>query len=243
MGKAHAVAMSSVGAVFDTALRPRLQAVAASSPTSAERYRAAFGFQAAAVDWQALVADPAVEAVVIASPQETHREIAEAAFALGKPVLCEKPLGASLEDARAMVAAARTSGVVNMVGFNYVRTPATQFVRQLVSEGAIGEVTWFRGEHTEDFYADPQAPATWRTNGEANGTMGDLAPHMINAAMAIAGPIARVMAEIETVHADAWRCGRRERRSGAIPVPICIGRDGASLFQSYRAWTQDGLCL
>ena len=200
MGKAHAVAMSSVGAVFDTALRPRLQAVAASSPESAERYRAAFGFQAAAVDWQALVADPAVEAVVIASPQETHREIAEAAFALGKPVLCEKPLGASLEDARAMVAAARTSGVVNMVGFNYVRTPATQFVRQLVSEGAIGDVTWFRGEHTEDFYADPQAPATWRTNGEANGTMGDLAPHMINAAIAIAGPIARVMAEIETVH-------------------------------------------
>ena len=52
------------------------------------------------------MADPKVEAVVIASPQETHREIAEAAFALGKPVLCEKPLGASMEDGGAMVAAA-----------------------------------------------------------------------------------------------------------------------------------------
>ncbi len=89
------------------------------------------------------------------SPQTTHRAIAEAAFALGKPVFCEKPLGASLDDSRAMVAAAETAGVVNMVGFNYVRTPATQFARKLIAEGAIGEVTWFRGEHTEDFLADP----------------------------------------------------------------------------------------
>ena len=48
-------------------------------------------------------------------------------------------------------------------------------------------MTWFRGEHTEDFLADPEAPATWRTSGEANGTLGDLAPHMVNAALALAG--------------------------------------------------------
>jgi predicted dehydrogenase len=62
-------------------------------------------------------------------------------------------------------------------------------------------VTWFRGEHTEDFLANPQSPATWRTTGMANGTMGDLAPHMINAALALLGPIERVIAEVETVHA------------------------------------------
>ena len=94
MGKAHAVAMSAVGAVFGTALRPRLEMVAASSTESAERYRAAYGFARATGDWRALVDDPAVEAVVIAAPQETHRAVAEAAFARGKPVLCEKPLGA-----------------------------------------------------------------------------------------------------------------------------------------------------
>ena len=106
-------------------------------------------------DWRALVRDPKVEAVVIASPQTTHREIALAAFAEGKPVLCEKPLGASLDDAKAMTDAANASGVVNMIGFNYVRTPATQFARKLVSEGRLGAVNFFRGEHTEDFYADP----------------------------------------------------------------------------------------
>ena len=201
MGKAHAVAMAAVGAVFDTALRPRLEMVCATTPASADRYRAAYGFARATHDWQVLVADPAVEAVVIASPQHTHRAIAEAAFARRKPVFCEKPLGASLADAEAMTAAAEAADVVHMTGFNYVRTPATQFARQLIAAGTIGEVTWFRGEHTEDFLADPAIPANWRTRGLATGTMGDLAPHPINAALALLGPITEVSAVVETVHA------------------------------------------
>ena len=201
MGKAHSVAHAAVGAVFGTQLRPRLEMIAASSPASAARHAKALGFARAAESAMALVQAPGVEAVVIASPQETHRELAEAAFALGKPVFCEKPLGASIEDAEAMVKAAHAAGTINMVGFNYIRTPASQFARQLIAEGAIGNVTWFRGEHTEDFYADPAAPASWRTSGDANGTVGDLAPHMVNAALALIGPIEQVMAEIETVHA------------------------------------------
>ena len=200
MGKAHAVALSAVGAVFDTPLRPRLQVIAAASPASAEGYRRAYGFARAASDWRDLVADPAVEAVVIASPQATHRAIAEAAFAAGKPVFCEKPLGGSLADARAMTAAAEASGLPNMIGFNYVRTPATQFARRLLAEGAIGTVTWFRAEHSEDFLADPALPATWRTSGRANGAMGDLSPHILNCTLALMGPIAEVSARIETVH-------------------------------------------
>lgn len=200
MGKAHAVAMSAVGAVFNTALRPRLEMVCATSVESAERYRVAYGFQRATDDWRTLVEDPAVEAIVIASPQATHRAVAEAAFKLGKPVFCEKPLGASLEDSRKMVAAAEDSGVVNMTGFNYIRTPASRYARQLIEDGVIGDLTWFRGEHTEDFLADPEQPVSWRCEGEANGCMGDLAPHMINAALRLAGPIKSVMAEIETVH-------------------------------------------
>jgi predicted dehydrogenase len=200
MGKAHAVALSAVAAVFDTPLRPRLEVIAATNAESAGRYAKAYGFARATAEWRDLVADPKVQAVVIASPQSTHREIALAAFASGKPVFCEKPLGASLADGTAMVAAAEASGQVNMIGFNYVRTPATQFVRQLLAEGAIGQITWFRGEHTEDFLADPQAPATWRTMGRANGCMGDLSPHPINCMLALMGPVAELSARIETVH-------------------------------------------
>lgn len=202
MGKAHAVAMSAVGAVFETALKPRLEMVCATSDSSAEKYRAAFGFARATTDWRVLVNDPLVEAIVIASPQSTHRDIAEAAFALGKPVLCEKPMGATLADSLAMTQSAEKANAINMVGFNYIRTPASQYARDLIRDGAIGDITWFRGEHTEDFLADPKAPATWRTTGVANGTMGDLAPHMLNAALALIGPISSLIAEVETVHAD-----------------------------------------
>lgn len=202
MGKAHAVAMAAVGAVFNTTLRPRLEMVCASNPVSAEKYRTAYGFARCTDDWETLVNDPKVDAIIIATPQEMHREIAKAAFALGKPVFCEKPLGADIDDSEAMVAAAEESGAINMVGFNYIRTPASQFARQLIVDGVIGDLVWFRGEHTEDFYSDPEAPATWRTTGRSNGTMGDLAPHMINGAMALIGPIASLCAQIETVHKD-----------------------------------------
>jgi len=202
MGKAHAVAMSAVGAVFNTHLRPRLEMVCASTPDSAERYRSAYGFSRATDDWRVLVNDPKVDAIVIALPPSYHRDIAQAAFDLGKPVFCEKPLGGSLADAQAMTDAAQRAGVTNMIGFNYIRTPASQFARKLIADGAIGDVTWFRGEHTEDFYADPQSPFTWRGQDVANGTMGDLAPHMINAALALIGPISQVMGDVETVIAN-----------------------------------------
>ena len=212
MGKAHSVAMAAVGAVFNTALRPRLEMICATTAAKAEGYRTAYGFARATADWRVLVADPRVQAVVIASPQETHREIALAAFARGLPVFCEKPLGADLADSLAMVQAAKDSGCINMVGFNYIRTPASQYARALVAEGEIGTITWFRGEHTEDFAADPTAPAHWRHQGRANGTMGDLAPHMINAALALIGPIARLSADTGTVYAT--------RPSPAGPVPV-----------------------
>lgn len=226
MGKAHSVAMAAVGAVFATDLRPRLEMICATSDASAEGYRAAYGFARATSDWRVLVADPRVEAVVIASPQETHCAIAEAAFALGKPVLCEKPLGASLDDGLAMVAAAEASGAVNMVGFNYIRTPASQFARALIAAGEIGTITWFRGEHTEDFDADGTSPATWRNFGAANGTMGDLAPHMVNAALALIGPIARLSADIITVHGN--RPGTKGRAANDdIGQFMCRFQNGA----------------
>jgi len=200
MGKAHAVALAAVGPVFNTTLRPRLEMLSASSLASATAHAAALGAARAAPDWQTLVADPAVEAVIIASPQDTHRDIALAAIALGKPVFCEKPLGASLDDSLAMTQAAEAAGVANMVGFNYIRTPASRYARNLIRDGVIGRLTWFRGEHTEDFLADPHLPPSWRTRSEAAGTLGDLAPHMINAARALAGPIEAVMAEAETLH-------------------------------------------
>ena len=86
MGKAHAVAMSAVGPVFNTNLRPRLEMVCGASQKTSKKYRDAYGFKRAADSWEQLVMDEKVEAIIIASPQNTHLEIAMQAFALGKPV-------------------------------------------------------------------------------------------------------------------------------------------------------------
>jgi predicted dehydrogenase len=115
-------------------------------------------------------------------------------------VFCEKPLGVSVAESREMMEAAESFGCVNMVGFNYIRTPASQLARQIVTSGEIGAITYFRGEHTEDFLADPATPANWRTRDRSTGNLGDLAPHPLNAAMALMGPIAELIAEVETVH-------------------------------------------
>ncbi|MDD9909103.1 MAG: Gfo/Idh/MocA family oxidoreductase [Ahrensia sp.] len=213
MGKAHASAFASVGTVFETRAKPILHSVCGSNPASSKRYAQAYGFAKAATNWQSLVDDPQVQAIIIASPQETHRPIAEAALALGKPVLCEKPLGASLADAQAMTLAANSSGAVNMIGFNYMKTPVTQHALAMVKSGALGEIVSFRACHTEDFLAGPTTPGSWRTNGPANGNMGDLAPHIVNHALQFMGPIREVMADISTVHTE-----RPDGAGGMVPV-------------------------
>jgi predicted dehydrogenase len=200
MGKAHSIALKAVGTVFNTRLRPVCEMICTTSEAGGAAKAREYGFNRSTADWRTLVNDPDVGAVVIASPQTTHREIALAAFALGKPVLCEKPLGASLEDARAMTAAAKAAGVTNMTGFNYIRTPASQLAHEIITSGDIGRVVYVRAEHTEDFLADPDAPANWRTRDIASGTVGDLAPHIINAVLRLAGPVAELVADIAVVH-------------------------------------------
>jgi predicted dehydrogenase len=200
MGKAHAVAMAAVAAIFDTALRPTLEVICTTTASGAADKARQFGFKRSTADWRELVDDPAVQAIVIASPQDTHHDIALAAFAKGKHVLCEKPLGLGLAESQSMVDAAEKSGCIHMVGFNYIRTPASQLARQIIARGEIGDITFLRAEHTEDFLADGSLPGDWRTQGRDKGNMGDLSPHIINAALALAGPITSLVADIATVH-------------------------------------------
>jgi len=199
MGKAHALALKSVATVFDTPLRPVCEMVCATSEGGAAEKARAFGFNRSTADWHVLVGDPDIDAVAIASPQWTHRDIALAALAHGKPVFCEKPLGENLDDSRAMVEAARSAQVANMVGFNYIRTPASQLARDIIATGEIGRVISVQAEHTEDFLAGEDTPADWRTRHISAGTMGDLAPHIINAVLRLVGPVASLVADIETV--------------------------------------------
>ena len=200
MGKRHAVACKAVRATFESGLSPRLVSVAATSKASAERYAAAYGFEKAAEDWRALVDDPDIEAVIVTTYPDTHREIACAALEAGKHVLCEKPLAGTVEDARAMAEAARASGHIAMAGFNYRRTPATQFARALAAEGALGGLVHLRATHVEDYLADPDTPADRRTRALQGGATADLGSHALDMVVALVGPIARLWGRTEIVH-------------------------------------------
>jgi predicted dehydrogenase len=237
MGKAHSVAIQAAAAVFDTPLRPRMEMIATTTPAGAAEKARAFGFMRSTGDWRVLVNDPKVEAVIIAGPQAMHAEAAMMALALNKPVLCEKPLAMDLAEARLMAKAARESGTVAMAAFNYIRTPASQLAREIIMSGEIGTITCYRGEHTEDFLADAALPADWRTRGRANGCMGDLAPHPINCALTLAGPIERLTAEIDTVVQERQGPGGPERCNYDQAMITCRFASGAlgSIFVSRTA--------
>ena len=111
MGKAYAIALSSVSTVFELPARAKLEMIATTDEKGAEKKAAAFGFARSTGDWRKLVTDPDVDIVGIGSPTYLHKEMALAAIAAGKPVLCEKPLSLSAKDANDMALAAERAGV------------------------------------------------------------------------------------------------------------------------------------
>lgn len=204
MGKAHALAIHSAGAVFGLDTRPIAAMIATSSDASAARAARRLGFARHTGDWRVLVRDPDIDVVTVCAPLP-HREMVLEAIAHGKHVMCEKPLAMITDEAIEMQAAAEAAGVVAMVGFNYPKNPASQFARELINDGTLGEIVSFRGVHVEDFLADPELPIDWRmrcsTAGEA-GALGDLGSHCISMAHWLLGPIREVMAETRIVHAE-----------------------------------------
>lgn len=202
MGKHHAAAMAGVGSMCNSTLRPRLEIISARSQEKADSKALEFGFGRGTDDWRAVIDDPAVDAVIVATPAATHFEMCMAAIKAGKHVLCEKPMGKSFEEASALADAAEEAGVMTMAGYNYAKTPATQFVREMLANGEIGDITYLRCEHTEDFHANPQAEWWWRSDGIHNGTLNELSCHVINAALALGGPVASLVADVQTVHTE-----------------------------------------
>ncbi len=215
MGRAHAFAFHSVSQIFDLPLRPELTVLADLNEAQAAEAARRLGFARSVGDWKALVADPEVAVVSITTPNRLHKPIALAALAAGKAVYCEKPLAATLADAKAMAEAARASGGVTLVGFNYLRNPIIGLARDIAMSGEIGEIVAFRGIHAEDYMCDPAAPHSFRTDPEGGGgVLMDLGSHIVSLARHLVGPIEEVAAAASTVHKT------RPAEGGAKPVAV-----------------------
>ncbi|MGW4733763.1 Gfo/Idh/MocA family protein [Streptomyces shenzhenensis] len=204
MGAAHSQGWRTVGRVFDLPRRPVLAAICGRDGAAVRAAADRHGWAAAETDWRALIARDDVDLVDICTPGDSHAEIALAALAAGKHVLCEKPLANTVAEATAMTRAAEEAearGQVAMVGFNYRRLPATALARRMVAEGRIGTLRHVRVSYLQDWLVDPQSPLTWRLRKEqaGSGSLGDLGAHIVDLAQYLAGErLAGVSALTET---------------------------------------------
>lgn len=195
MGETHSRAFSQIADRFRrSGLRARLIICAETEPARARQAQQRFGFESCTGDWQDVLRHEAVDIVTIALPNFLHREVATAAARAGKHVFCEKPVGRSLQDTRAIADAVCRAGVNSCVGFNYRWVPLVQYGRQLVTEGALGNLTHFRGRFFSMYGHNPLSQLSWRFAREQAGfgTLGDLLSHVIDMALFMAGPITRV---------------------------------------------------
>ena len=117
-----------------------IRALSARSTDSARAAGEMFGVSAVFSNHEQLVTQPDINLVVVTVKVPHHRELVSAALAAGKAVYCEWPLGRDLEDARAMAALAAEQGVRTVIGLQARQAPAIAFVRELLSDGYVGEV-------------------------------------------------------------------------------------------------------
>lgn len=216
IGRAHAIALQGVGAVFPDVAAPVCEILADRDEQRAVNAAGAMGFARATGDWRKLVADPAVDIVDICSPNYLHREMALAALAAGKHVWCEKPLALDAAEAREVAGAAAKAGVRHLIGFNYSCNPLIRVAQSMIAAGELGTIMGFSGRYFEDYMADPAVPHSWRCERRfaGAGALADLGSHLIDMAEVLLGPIESVFAGLETVHAK-----RRVPATGAM-LPV-----------------------
>ncbi|HET7822798.1 MAG TPA: Gfo/Idh/MocA family oxidoreductase [Ornithinibacter sp.] len=237
MGVAHSQGWRNARSFFDPQLVPDLAAVAGRDATAAADMARRFDWAHVETDWRALIARDDVDLVDVCTPGDTHAEIAIAALEAGKHVLCEKPLANTVEEARAMAAAAeraRAHGIRSMVGFTYRRVPAIALARQLVQEGRVGEIRHVRAQYLQDWLVDPETPLTWRMQKDraGSGALGDTGAHIIDLAHFITGErITGVSATTETFVRERPLPGAARGLSAEVGIgrgPVTV--DDAAIF-------------
>ncbi len=201
MGKAHSNAWRQAPKFFDLPADLELHTICGRTRSSVEQAASQLGWQHFCTDWREVVDDPQIDIIDITTPNDTHAEIAIAAAAAGKAVLCEKPLGMDVAQCRDMVEAVRTAGVVNMVCHNYRRIPAVALAKRMIEDGVLGErIYHYRARYAQDWIADPQFPLVWRLQSSiaGSGTHGDINAHIIDIGRYLVGELDEVCGLMET---------------------------------------------
>jgi predicted dehydrogenase len=181
-------------------------------------------------DWRPLLERDDVDAIIVSTPPALHAEMAIAALAAGRHVLCEKPLARSIEECRAMVAAAGAAGRVLATGFNYRFYPSFRLARELLNAGAIGELSHIRsyGGYSATSHNQPWVHDAQVVGG---GALRDIGIHMIDLTRSFLGDVAEVT---RAASAAVWNYPGCED-NGFLLMRSASGRI-ATLHASWTEW-------
>jgi D-xylose 1-dehydrogenase (NADP+, D-xylono-1,5-lactone-forming) len=171
-----------------------LVGVASRDAARAEAYAHEWEIPRAYGSYEALLADPGIEAVYISLPNTLHVEWSIRALEAGKHVLCEKPLTRHIADAEAAFAASGRTGRLLTEAFMYRHNPQTHRLKQLVDDGAIGELRLVRSAFSYSLYEEANIRLQ---EGLEGGALMDVGCYCVSGSRLLAG-------EPETLYAQAW---------------------------------------
>jgi predicted dehydrogenase len=188
-----------------------------------------------------------IEAVAIVTPNHMHAPVALQFLKRGIHVICDKPLTATLPEARKLAKAAETSGVVFALTHNYTGYPMIRQAKEMIAGGILGDIRLVNVEYAQDWLAEPlensgQKQADWRTDparSGAGGATGDIGTHAFNLANFVSG------LTLDSLAADlqAFVPGRRVDDNGHILMRYTSGARGMLWCSQVASGQENGLRL
>jgi len=198
IGKAHSHALKDLGLFFQPEIQPVMHTICDITP-NLEETAVRYGWQHFQQDWRKVVADKEIEAVIVATPGYTHKEIVCAAAEAGCHILCEKPMTVSYEEAILMQQAVQGKPLTAMMGFNYRFIPAVRVIRNMIKTNQLGKILGFSGQYLQDWAIEESVPYIWRmdANNVGYGPL-EVGSHLIDLARYLVGEFREVSGIVET---------------------------------------------
>ncbi len=200
MGKAHSNAYRQVRKFFPGKLVPRMKVICGRDRPALEAAAAQFGWEETETDWRRVVDRKDIDVVDVSTPGHLHHPMVLAAAEAGKHIICEKPLGNTLAEAKEMLRAVEKAGVKHLLMHNYRKIPAVAFARKLIEDGRLGDIYHYHGAYLQDWIMDPLFPLVWRLEKKyaGSGALGDIGAHAIDFAQFLNSDIVAVTGQMTT---------------------------------------------
>lgn len=202
-----------------------------SAQAKAERYHIpkAYG------SYEELINDPEIEVIHNTTPNYLHRPVNVMAAKAGKHIISDKPLGMNAREAKEMLDAAKASGIVHAVVFNYRYNPLVQQMRQVLRSGKLGDIYYVHGDYLQDWLLF-ETDYNWRLEPDQGGdarAVADIGSHWCDIVQYVTGlRITKVLANFSTIYPE------RKRPKGPIEAFAGVGKTFEN-YQSYPVNTED----